>query len=269
MTMIALDIGHGINTFPPSKGVYRNGKAYHEHEFNSDVAMRLKTLLEQHGFSVWMPQPPNSREVGLTTRTNAANRRRVDLYWSIHANAGSNDVDGCCSFYWHTSSSGKRLANIFADEMDKAGFELHGNGTHASEPGKWTELHVCRETHMTAVLTENGFMTHDEDFENLFGKNKESYRQRVAETHCKILCRYFGVPYKGVKSSTKEEYFKMKMTKTEHRPVITMLEKWTDEEKYKNPLDKDWLDQARDYDLTYGDAIRIMYESDVRGFRNQ
>ncbi|MFD2704095.1 N-acetylmuramoyl-L-alanine amidase family protein [Salibacterium lacus] len=262
MPMIALDIGHGSDTFPPDKGIYRNGKAYPEHEFNSDVAMRLQDILERHGISVWLPQPPNSKEVSLTTRVNAANRRDVDLYWSIHANAGG--ACGVCSFYWYTSNTGKRLAKMFAKHMEAAGFETHGDGTHASMLGSWTNLYVCRKTSMTAVLTENGFMDDDGDFQGIFGKDKEIYRQCVAETHAKILCEYFGIPYKSVKSKEEDDMNEVLdgNTKAAWTPTI---KRWADPEQQRNPIGQSWVEKIENDEMTYSELIRLMGEERKRG----
>ncbi|MYL44575.1 hypothetical protein GLV94_02865 [Virgibacillus halodenitrificans] len=204
MTTIAIDIGHGSNTFPPSKGVYNNGKAYHEHEFNAKVAIELDKLLKHNGFITVMKQKPFKADVPLRTRTDYYNSIGVDLVWSIHANANSNDhVEGRCAFYWVTSKGGKRLAQLYVDECNRAGFATHGNGLHASERGSWTDLHIPRETRMVAVLTENGFMTNDrpgidDDFELLFGVKQGQYVKDIAKVHARAICRYFGKEFRDL-----------------------------------------------------------------------
>src|SRR5699024_4179041 len=130
----------------------------------------------------------------------------------------------------------------------KAGFKLHGDGTHASKPGSWTNLHVTRETRMTAILTENGFMDNAEDFEGIFGRDKEEYRQRVAETHAKIICRYFGVSYKGGKSasaSSKKEGPRMwnPTSRSLKESAINAMREMTDKEKYGNAaISQSWVE---------------------------
>lgn len=203
---IAIDIGHGVNTFPPNKGVYKNGKPYAEHDFNSKVGVELDKLLKHNGFKTVMRQKPYTADVPLITRTNYYNSQGVDLVWSIHANAGTSKVSGCCAFYWHTASDAKKLAQMFIDEVKAAGFNTHGNGLHASQKGSWTDLHICRETNMLAVLTENGFMTNDHDFEYIFGSKQKQYVKDIAKVHAKAICRYYGVKFKDtetVKPSSK------------------------------------------------------------------
>ncbi|WP_077704924.1 N-acetylmuramoyl-L-alanine amidase family protein [Virgibacillus dokdonensis] len=205
---VAIDIGHGSDTFPPNKGVYIGGKGYAEHDFNSKVGVELDKLLKHNGFKTVMKQKPFSPDVGLTTRTNYYNSKGVDLVWSIHANAnGNKNVDGRCAFYWHTAKDSKKLAELYVDECKKAGYDVHGNGLHASKPNNWTDLHICRETAMTAVLTENGFMTNDEpgkndDFELIFGSKQKQYVKDMARVHAKAICRYYGVNFKDLDGTT-------------------------------------------------------------------
>jgi N-acetylmuramoyl-L-alanine amidase len=197
VAVVALDIGHGIDTFPPNKGVYRGGKGYAEHNFNSKLAIEVEKHLKQNGFKVIKIQEPFSADVPLKTRTDFYNRHGVDLVWSIHGNAGAKRAKGVCAFYWHDHAESKRAAELFVEELNKAGFDTHGNGLHASMTGSWTNLHIVRETKMTAVLTENGFMTNSEDFENIFGKNQADYIARLSAVHAKAICRFFKTNYKG------------------------------------------------------------------------
>src|SRR5690625_740422 len=199
---IAIDIGHGSNTFPPSKGVYKGGKGHAEHSFNSKLAVELDKRLRAIGFKTVLYQKPNARDIPLTQRTNYYNAQKVDLVFSIHANANSNPkINGRCVFYWGTSKKSKSLADTIVKNIKKAGYTTHGNGLHAGERGSWTNLHINRETNMPAVLVENGFMTGDKDFDLIFGSKQAKYIEDMAEVHAKSICEYFGVEYKGESKS--------------------------------------------------------------------
>src|SRR5690625_6476215 len=65
---IGVDIGHGSNTYPPSKGFSKGGVDYHEHNHNSLLGKEVKRLLEVNGFDVFMAQKPNKPEVSLQQR---------------------------------------------------------------------------------------------------------------------------------------------------------------------------------------------------------
>ncbi|MCF3941558.1 N-acetylmuramoyl-L-alanine amidase family protein [Oceanobacillus alkalisoli] len=201
MAKIGLDIGHGVNTFPPNKGVYRGGKGYAEHSFNAQLGKRIKELLEANGHTVIMGQQPNKKDVPLTTRTNLYNREKVDIVVSLHANAGASSVEGRCVFYWGTSSKGRRLATHIRDEIKKAGYSTHGDGLHAGVLGTWTNLHITRETNMPAVLIEHGFMTNNKDFELIFGSKQAQYIEDMAVADVKGIQKYFGQNFKSDKPS--------------------------------------------------------------------
>jgi N-acetylmuramoyl-L-alanine amidase len=197
MPSVGLDIGHGSNNFPPSKGVYVDGIGYAEHSFNSQLAILIEIELLRHGVDVHKIQEPFSNDVPLKARTDFYNNKNVDLVWSIHANYSNNkSVEGICSFYWHDHKNSEKAARIFVDEVKKAGLSTHGNGLHASEKGSWTDLHMVRETKMTAVLTENGFMSNSHDFKRIF--LDKSYIEKLSIVHVKAILRYFNIDYKEV-----------------------------------------------------------------------
>lgn len=198
MVTVALDIGHGSNTFPGGKGIYKNGKGYAEHDFNSKLVIAIDKLLKQSGVNTLIYQKPYKPDVNLTKRTNYYNSKGVDLVYSIHANYNANTaVNGRCVFYWHTSKASKRMADITVAEIKAAGYSTHGNGLHASKRGSWTNLHICRATNAPAVLVENGFMSGSKDFDLVFGSKQSEYVKDMAVVHAKSICKFFGISYKG------------------------------------------------------------------------
>lgn len=198
MAFIVLDYGHGSDTWENTggKGVRHGGKVYEEHDFNADVGERTRKILEDHGVKVLVTQPPHGKDVGLNYRTNLANGKGVDLFVSFHANAGAADVSGACVFAWE-GSKGNDVADNIVSRFKEQGINLHGNGRHISKPGSWTNFHVIRESNMPAILIEHGFMTNAHDFDNVFGKYKESYRDKCAVADAKGILEWFGIPYKG------------------------------------------------------------------------
>lgn len=279
MTTIAVDIGHGKNTFPPSKGTYRNGRGYAEHDFNSKLAIEVEKLLKHNGFNVIMYQKPFSPEISLRKRTDYYNSKGVDLVWSIHANANANkNVSGCCAFYWHTSSKGKQLAQLFAEEVRNAGYETHGNGLHASKPGEWTNLHITRETKAVAVLTENGFMTSDKDFELIFGSKQDQYIHDMARVHVKAICRYFGKSFKDIGTTSAQAKTSITIIQNEGgnelftppesmaTSVSKVLLRFADQEVHKDKaLDRSWREKFLKGELTQNEAIGLIYTALERG----
>jgi N-acetylmuramoyl-L-alanine amidase len=201
MPKIGLDIGHEHDTYESTggKGVKVNGRVYEEHTFNSALGNALEKELKRHGFDIY-----SSQSSSLRTRTNYYNAKQVDIVVSLHANYNSNpDVKGVCVFGWHNHPDSQKLQNFLIDEFRKAGLDTHGNGDHDSEIGSWTELAITRDTKMTAVLVENGFMGNPSDFQKLF-IDTDDYVSQLVPAYTKAICRYFNIPYKEVKAMSQK-----------------------------------------------------------------
>lgn len=202
MAYIALSYGHGSNTWEDkhSKVVVVDGKVYEEHDHNYIVGEKVRKIIEAHGVKVLVVQPPNGKDVPLKTRTDKANAEKVDLYYSIHSNAAADkSVDGYTAFYWSTSEIGKKIAELYSKYANEAGLPLYHNGVYPSVAGTWNDFHELRETHMPAVLTENGFMTNSVDFKKVFLNEDDSWNKE-ARVHAKTILAYFGMKYDPVKA---------------------------------------------------------------------
>jgi len=195
-----LSYGHGANTYEDarSKYVVNGGKVYEEHTHNASVGAKVKTILQAHGVTILEVQPPFGSDVPLKTRTDKANAWGADLYYSIHANAAASSVRGYTAFYWNGSAKGKQIAEIYAKHIKELGWPLYHNGVYPSVEGTWNDFHELRETHMIAVLTENGFMTNAEDFKRIFLNENDAW-DKEARAHAKTILEYFGMKYDPVK----------------------------------------------------------------------
>lgn len=199
MVKVAISYGHGQNTFPDtgSKGVIVGGVRYAEHTHNAEVGKRVTAILRVHGVEVFELQPAFGTDVPLKTRTDQANSWGADLYYSIHANAGTPAARGWCGFYWGSSSKGMLIAQLYAAEMKALGLPMYsGDGIYPSLSGTWSDFHELRESHMVALLTENGFMTNEEDFKHIF-LNVDGSWDKQAVAHAKTVLKYFNIAYKA------------------------------------------------------------------------
>lgn len=192
---IAIDIGHGSNTYEVkrSKFVIVDGVVYEEHDFNSKVGIELDKILKRIGFKTLLYQAPFAPEVSLSQRIGYYNKIKVNLVVSIHANAGVKSADGLAAFYWHTSDSSKKLAQLYAEQVGAYGYEKYGQGFMPSVPKTWSDFAICRDTNMNAILSENGFMTNENDFNLIFKSDK--YVKDLAEIHAKSICQFYGIEY--------------------------------------------------------------------------
>lgn len=189
MKKVVLDPGHGVET----AGKCSPDGTYYEHEFNLDLAKRLKKILERHGVSVTMTRT-NEHDVTLADRVATANKVRPDLFVSIHSNAsgdgkGWTDPDG---YGIYTSSAGdsagrNKAAKALLARVKAADIPLWGGGLHHDG------LYVLKHTIDPAVLIEHGFHTNKAETALL---KTSAYRDKLAEADAKGILDYLGIAWK-------------------------------------------------------------------------
>lgn len=181
MVKIMLDAGHGYST--PGK---RTPDGMREYEFNRAVANYAKAeLLTYQNTEVFFAHS-DSRDVPLQERTDLANRLKVDVYVSAHANAyGTGD--------WTSPSGVETFVHpVIPNETLVIATAIHNHlirDTGRRNRGvKRADFHVLRETDMHAVLVECGFMTNQEEAALL---KTEAYRKRCALAIVKGLVEHY------------------------------------------------------------------------------
>jgi N-acetylmuramoyl-L-alanine amidase len=197
---VVFDIGHGADTWPPSKGVYlENGGSFAEHEFNYKVAMAAKALAEFNGIDVFFTQQPNSKDVPLNDRgaliKSEHDREPFDCLLSFHANANSDkSANGYGVLYWHTSTLSKKLAEIW-NKNAKACFNISawGSGLWESKPNHWSNMYILRTTPMPAILMEHFFFTNPGELAKC---NTPEFIAIAAEVAVKTVCEFTGVGFR-------------------------------------------------------------------------
>lgn len=163
---IVIDAGHG----GVQRGSIRGdsgavGKYSYEKDNVLKVALRLKTLLEQAGHTVYMTR---STDVYLTLseRARAANRWKADYFISLHNNAASNrSASGFETFIFN----GKVSANTV--KFQQCIHKTVSNELKIKDRGmKRANFAVLRETSMPSVLIEYAFISNDDDEHVLINK---------------------------------------------------------------------------------------------------
>jgi N-acetylmuramoyl-L-alanine amidase len=183
---IMLDAGHGFNT--PGK---RSPNGMREYEFTRAVAEYAKNSLGNYqNITVYFAHS-DERDVPLKERTDKANQLNVDAYVAIHANAyGSswNTANGIETYVFPTKpKEAYELAQMIQKNLVIS--------TGLTDRGvKTADFHVLRESHMTAVLTECGFMTNEREAELMLS---DMYRKTCAEAIVKALANQFKLKLKA------------------------------------------------------------------------
>ena len=190
MYLIAIGDGHGAETAGKRTPPFANGSVMKENEFNKATVNYLEKELERCGFSV-LQTAPEETDTPLSVRAKRANDAGADLYISIHANAfgsGWNDANGVES--WIYSKNDKDTLDaaqkIQSEVIKETGLKDRG----IKESGN--SLGILRDTKMSAVLVECGFMTNQQEAALL---KSDAYRKKVAKAICRGVCMHFGVKY--------------------------------------------------------------------------
>lgn len=183
-----LDAGHGYNT----QGK-RSPDGMREYEFNRAVANYAKSVLDGYENTTVYFAHSDSADVPLVTRTNRANELKVDVFVSIHANAfGAGGWDSASGIETFVYTSKPKEAYDLAIKVQNNLLRASGLPNRGV---KTANFHVLRETHMTAILAECGFMTNKTDQSKL---KSESYRKAAAEAIVNALAAQYGLKHKPV-----------------------------------------------------------------------
>ena len=184
---ICIDNGHGYNTPGKRTPVMPDGGVIREWEFNHPTAKKLQSVLNSCGLSAIMVSD-TKEDTPLQTRVERANKERADIFISIHYNALNGkwgEHGGIETYYFKTSSKGKRLAELVQKELVRE----TGRRDRGIKEG---DFYVLRATAMPAILCECGFMDNLEEAKLMLN---ESYQWKVAEAIGKGICSYLGIDY--------------------------------------------------------------------------
>ena len=190
---IVLDAGHGYETAGK-----RSPDGIREYEINRAIAIYTRDLLTAYqNVSVFFTHS-DKRDVPLKTRTEQANTMNVDCFISIHANAYGdgktwNSANGIETFI-------HPVANVEAVELAELVQKHLFISTGLRNRGvKRANFHVLRETKMTAILIECGFMTNKEEMKLL---KTDAFRKACAEAIVKGISEKYRLKKKSTNNST-------------------------------------------------------------------
>ncbi len=174
-----IDPGHGGK----DPGAWKNTRSrLPEKSIVLDIGNDVGRILKSRGANVIATR---TKDVfpSLEQRSNAADRYRVDLFVSIHANSmPTNPAASGVEVYIQEGTGGNSLiaARCIAAAIKKAGIEFRG-----TQP---KNLHVLREHSRPAILIECGFLTNSGDAARL---NSDPYRARLAAAIAQGVTDYF------------------------------------------------------------------------------
>lgn len=127
----------------------------------------------------------NDTFLSLEQRTSKANQLKVDCLVSIHVNDEKTKKAMGIETYCYKIKY-RELADCVHSEVIKTNAYTKDRGV------KEGNLHMVRESSMSACLIELGFIGNDQDIEIL-----EKRQDDLATGIAKGICKYLGVPYNG------------------------------------------------------------------------
>lgn len=168
---ISVSAGHGKDT--PGK---RTPDGFKEFYFNKPTAEFLMEYLKEYeGVETLRLHDLDGEDIPLSKRSDVANKWKSRVHIDIHYNTlGStwSSAEGIETFVYKTKPKEALIlaANVQTELIRATGRKNRGV--------KYADFHMLRETDMTAILVECGFMSHKEEASLM---KQESYQKKCAK----------------------------------------------------------------------------------------
>lgn len=188
MLKIALTAGHYLGTAGKRCLKSLDPNETREWVLNNRIADKIEALLGDYdGYALLRTDDTTGKtDIGITTRTNAANNFGADIYVSIHHNAGINGGKGG-GIVAYTYTNVDDETRQWQKELYEALIAETGLKGNRATPLATANLAECRRTTMPAVLLELGFMDSATDLPIILS---EGYADACARAIVKVLvCR--------------------------------------------------------------------------------
>lgn len=188
MFKICIDPGHGGKDV----GAYANN--LYEKDITLKLAFKIANLLNDYENTEVLLTRQSDVFVGLDDRVKLANDNKADFFYSIHVNAATNIAARGYEDYIHSSLTDDSKTAKIRDVIREEIINYLKNYGIVDRGKKKANFAVLRLTKMSAVLTENLFLTSPEESELL--KN-DSFLDGLADAHAKGIAKALNLPQKA------------------------------------------------------------------------
>lgn len=176
---IVIDAGHGGED--PGKVGINNAL---EKDINLAISLKLKTLLENKGFTVYLTRKddsaPDSKKEDMTSRMDYIKEIMPDFIVSIHQNSFTDEsVNGPQVFFYSESADGKSFAQVMQSEINNYIKPFKPRATQANN-----NYYLLKNSPAPIVIVECGFLSNPTEAGLLI---TDSYQQKIARAI------YFGI----------------------------------------------------------------------------
>ncbi len=188
---IVIDAGHGGRDIgAPGLRPDTNPEA----ERNLSLAFKLKAQLESYGATVIMTRTTDV-ELSSDTRCEFLRKQSPDLCISIHHDSSTRASANGGGFFCFNAFSDRALKCIF-DRTAQVGF-------YSKIQKSWHYFYLARVTSCPVVLTENGFISNQQDFDGIIN---DSINTQKATAITQGVLDYFNSFYKTVENDNDNSY---------------------------------------------------------------
>ena len=188
---IVIDAGHGgRDSGAPGLRPDTNPEA----ERNLSLAFKLKSQLEAYGATVIMTRTSNV-ELSSDARCEFLRNAAPDLCISIHHDSSTRASANGAGFF---------CFNAFSDKAVKYVYDRTVAGNFYSKTQKsWHYFYLARVTSCPVILTENGFISNQQDFNGIIS---DSINTQKAQAITQGVLDYFNSFYKIVANDDDNSY---------------------------------------------------------------
>lgn len=173
--IVCLDAGHGGSDVG---AVAPDGKRY-EKDDNLNLTLKVRDELERMGIKTVLTRDEDTT-VSLKDRCKIANKKRSDLFVSIHRNSSANGT----GFEAWISKTEKENEKSVASDMVKALSKVTGLENRGVKSGyrdrTARNYYVNSNTNMPSILLECSFITSDED-NKVFDEKIDTMANEIAK----------------------------------------------------------------------------------------
>lgn len=173
---IVIDAGHGGKDFGNTKGDIK------EKDINLFIALKLNELLTNKGADCTLTRYKDE-DVALSDRVRIINKKRPDIFISIHQNSFPQEsVNGIEVYCFKDDLDALELSTMILENVSGK-LELKNRGVRNGE------YYLLRESKSTGVIVECMYITGNYDSQKLDDNSLE----KIAEAIYDAVCEYFNV----------------------------------------------------------------------------
>ena len=169
---VCVDAGHGGSDV----GAVGLDGSY-EKDDNLRLALKVADALKESGVTVIMTRSDDS-----DTRSKIANKAKADIFVSLHRNSTANPNTTKGIEIWIHSSGSERsyaAADDILNNLEQVGISDNRGVRIGTQGDSDDDYAVIRDTDMTSMIIEMGFMTSQDDLD-YFNENIDNYAKAIS-----------------------------------------------------------------------------------------